>query len=281
MDHGVIGEILGPVERDGAFQERRAAHGKQDLPEQPLGAETRPIAVAVADFQIRVRLPECLSVDGGGEPEGYVRVLFEEARQPRHQPDISERGADADRDRPAALAAEQVLGAGGQVVEGLADDRQVAVAGVGQAQRARQPGEERGPQPLLELLDLLADRGRGDVQFLRRFGEAGVTGGGLEGAQPVQRRQSTAHGEALFSPSLRGQLTCSLWPGLATTIKSHQESSRALTRCLSRGRRRAWRRPGAGAGATWREPPHKARWRGTQKRKTSRIPPPEAAPDGW
>jgi len=58
---------------------------------------------------------------------------------------------------------------------------------LGQHQAARQPREQRRTEPILELLDLLADRRLGDAQLGRRPGEAGVPGRGLEGAQPVER----------------------------------------------------------------------------------------------
>ncbi len=45
----------------------------------------------------------------------------------------------------------------------------------------------------LQRLDLMADRGRGDRQLVGRIDEAEMRGGGLEGAEGVERRQAARH----------------------------------------------------------------------------------------
>ena len=55
-------------------------------------------------------------------------------------------------------AAEQFFGAGGKLVEGGANDRQIGAARIGQRQLSPIAVEERLTEPRLELLYLLADR---------------------------------------------------------------------------------------------------------------------------
>jgi hypothetical protein len=74
----------------------------------------------------------------------------------------------------------------GQLVEALNERRQGCLAGIGQAQRPGQPAEQGYPEQFFQRLDLMADRGRRDVQFGRRLGEAEVAGGRFEGPESVQ-----------------------------------------------------------------------------------------------
>ena len=50
--------------------------------------------------------------------------------------------------------------------------------------------EQRDAQELLDLLDLVADGGRRDAQFLGSLGEAAVARCGLEGQQCLERRHA-------------------------------------------------------------------------------------------
>ena len=93
----------------------------------------------------------------------------------------------------AAALAEQFLGAVAQGVEGLGEGGQVAAAGLGQAQAFGFANKQRAAEVLLQLLDLLANGGLGDVQFVGGAGEAAQARGGFKGAQGIQRGQS-GHG---------------------------------------------------------------------------------------
>src|SRR5690606_26308802 len=65
-------------------------------------------------------------------------------------------------------------------------------------QPARQATEERDPQPLFEDLHLMADGGLRDAELDRRTGERKMPGGGLEGAQRVQRKMWPDHAMPQF-----------------------------------------------------------------------------------
>jgi hypothetical protein len=49
------------------------------------------------------------------------------------------------------------------------------------------PVEQGKSEPFLELLDLMADCGMGNTQFIRCVGETGMPGGSFKTAQGVQR----------------------------------------------------------------------------------------------
>ena len=59
--------------------------------------------------------------------------------------------------------------------------------------RPVQPAKQLHPQILLQRMDLVADRGRGDVELLGRLAEAFQPGGRFEGAQGAERRQVAIH----------------------------------------------------------------------------------------
>jgi hypothetical protein len=63
----------------------------------------------------------------------------------------------------------QVLRGVGKLLEGAADRRQELAPGLGQAQGPARPVEQGLSDPFLQRLDLMADRGMGDVQLLRRL----------------------------------------------------------------------------------------------------------------
>ena len=54
------------------------------------------------------------------------------------------------------------------------------------------------PEILLEGVDLMADRHRGDEQLLGRFAEAHMAGGGFERAQGREGRQVIVHQDEKF-----------------------------------------------------------------------------------
>jgi hypothetical protein len=99
--------------------------------------------------------------------------------------------------RPAALG----LPGGGQgdPVEGGAD-----LGGVGRP-RLREGHapvvalEQRQAEPRLQHLHVPAHRAVGDVQLVRRPGEAAVPGRRLEGLQGVERRQAAMHGSGFLT----------------------------------------------------------------------------------
>jgi len=122
-----------------------------------------------------------------------VRVPDAETLESGHQPHGAERGADADGQHPALAVGAHLRDPLGQLVEALAERRQGRLAGIGQAQCPGQAAEQGHLEEVLERFDLVADRGRRDVQLGGGLGEAEEARGRLESAQGVQRRQTLWH----------------------------------------------------------------------------------------
>ncbi len=78
---------------------------------------------------------------------------------------------------------------GGDVAQGGADRAAEAPSVLCQEHRSVAPFEQRGPEILLKLSDLFADRRLGQTELVRRQGEAFMARGGLEAAQGGERRQ--------------------------------------------------------------------------------------------
>ncbi len=89
--------------------------------------------------------------------------------------------------------AQHPVGREPQIIERGADAGQVVPGFRRQGERAVLPDEQAYPEFLLETFDLMADRGLRDVELGRRLREAQMPGGGLEGAQSIERRQSGGH----------------------------------------------------------------------------------------
>ena len=88
----------------------------------------------------------------------------------------------------------QLLGRGRDLVERGADGGEVGAALGVRLHLAGTPLQQGKADPLLQILDLLADGARGDVQLMGRALHAAQAGAGLEGAQGVERRQVPFHG---------------------------------------------------------------------------------------
>ena len=84
---------------------------------------------------------------------------------------------------------QELLGGMADVAQRLAHGGQVDLTFLGQQQATVETPEELDPQALLQVLDLVADRGLGDVQFLRGPGKAEVAAGGLEELQGLEGGQ--------------------------------------------------------------------------------------------
>ena len=77
----------------------------------------------------------------------------------------------------------------GQTVEPLAEFRQGRPARIGQAERPGQSMKKRYAHDLFQRFHLMADRGGCHAHFVRRFGEAEVTGGSFKRFQRIEWRK--------------------------------------------------------------------------------------------
>ena len=114
-------------------------------------------------------------------------MQVQEAVQARRQPAQREGRDQADVERAGVGLAADPFQRVGHAVESVAQVGQKRLALAGDLEAAWAAHEQRDAQPLLQGFHLMADGGLRDVQLLGGMGEARVTGGGLEGAQGVQR----------------------------------------------------------------------------------------------
>jgi len=111
-------------------------------------------------------------------------MRFLECGKPRQQPLCRQRRQCRDRQHVVVVLAQQPVGGEPEVVERRADAGQVFFCLRRQRQRAVLPNEQPNPEFLLQALDLMADRGLGDVQFGSRIGEAEVPAAASKARNP-------------------------------------------------------------------------------------------------
>ena len=87
------------------------------------------------------------------------------SEMPRQQPFGGQRGQRRDRQHVAVVPAQQPVGRKAEIIEGGADAGKIFLRFRRQRQRAILPDEQPHAQFLLQPLDLVADRGLGDVQL--------------------------------------------------------------------------------------------------------------------
>jgi hypothetical protein len=154
--------------------------------------EARPGSLAGVDGRIDVLAGEVGQAIVHDQPHRDLGLGELEGAEPRRQPVGGERVERADGEDTAGLLldrSERVA----QHVECLADRDRQALARAGQLDPAGQPQEQGRADPLLEELDLVADRGPGGAQLLGGPGEAPEPGRRLEGADRGERRQAKRH----------------------------------------------------------------------------------------
>ena len=184
---GGLGQAIAPDKQLGA------AHREQLLGAQPNDVEAGPIAVAMANGEIDVLAREVHVVQRGRHAQVDARMLLGKAAQAVDEPLGGKVRRRADGKRAGGLALEQPLGADGNAIEGVAQDREVLAPGLGDDETLPLAIEELDPELRLQRLDLMAHRPLGDEQLLGRPGETFMAGGRLEGLQRIQRRQAAQH----------------------------------------------------------------------------------------
>ena len=184
---------LGRARPAAPFEGRRAAHGQPVFAGQAFHLAVAPVAVAVADLHVGVAFFGKRSPRRGADAYAKAWVVGEKTLQARGQEVFGEGVGGAHAELGAAALAEQLIGAVAQGVKGLGESGQVAAANFGQAQAFGFADKQRAAEVLLQLFDLLANGGLGDVQLVGGAGEAAQAGRGFKGAQGIQWRQS-GHG---------------------------------------------------------------------------------------
>src|SRR5581483_9042058 len=184
---------LRAAQRLGAIEQRGAAHRKQLVGHQPLRPHARPVAAAVADRGIDVAALEVDQAGRCGDAHVDAGVSLLKGGEARQQPFGGVRGKRRDGEDVVLVLAQQPVGRKPQVVEGRAHARQIVLCLRSERECSVLADEQTKPELLLQPLDLVADRGLGDVQLGCGKREAQMPRGGLEGPQPVERWQPRGH----------------------------------------------------------------------------------------
>ena len=202
-------KVFGLPKRPFPVQQRGGAYRLDHLPCQPFGRVARPPAGAVLNVEVEPLVVELVAPDAGHQPHLALRVTVEKALKPGCDPvdRIAHRRADGQNLGPPE--AKYLFGARRQTFEPVADLWQIGGADLGQHQAPGFALEQGFTQVMLQQLDLFADRGLGQVQFLRGMGETQMPGGCFEGTQPCQMGKSPgAHDQLMHnSDSVIGRLS--------------------------------------------------------------------------
>ncbi len=181
----------------------RAADGRKAVGQQRQCYEPGVGAEAVADRRIGLARLEIDRIVGRMQAQIPARVQRAEAGGARHQQLGRERhGGRKRREPPGRLPPYRFHGLGHRV-EGPLQRRVEGPAFGGQHDLAGLAHEQGDAQAVLELADLVADRGRRHAELGRSLLEASAPSGRLEGTQGAERRQSAHHVTAEFSSSMR------------------------------------------------------------------------------
>ena len=204
-----------------AGQVGRAAQGRVRLQQARAAQRQQPFVRQLLDVQIGMH-PRCQAdadidtigrkvgiADAGRDARIDIGVLGQETIQPRHQPLGSQAGRRAHHQHPLPAALVQLIDGHAQALEGRADAGLNQACSLGQLDGTRAAHEQLQAEQVLQPADLVAERGRRDVQFFRRLGEAQMACGRLEGAQRVERWQGPAHALVSFISEARGIVVCS------------------------------------------------------------------------
>ena len=175
-------------------KQSRAAHRDHGDAGDAVAAQAGIAAEAVADRHIHAIGREIRQTTRGGDVELDIGMPRAEAAEPRHQPGGGERRRRTDRQHAGIRQCPQPTRRLADLAECVADRREIVLACLGQHQRAVAAAEQLCAQPLLQSAHQLAHRARRHRQFGRRLLHAEMAGGGLEGAQGVEGRQ-TGHGD--------------------------------------------------------------------------------------
>ena len=106
-------QVLRASQRLVAVEQRRAADRKHFLGHQPVGAQARPLAAAIADRDIDIVALEIDQAGRGGDPHVDAGMGFLERGKPRQQPFCGERRQRGDgQPWPSSLRSSRSVAAG-------------------------------------------------------------------------------------------------------------------------------------------------------------------------
>lgn len=170
-------------------QEGGAGQRRGVVVEQRLDVEIRVEIVAIADAQIEIAALEGDRILLGADLDAESRALDREPRDAPRQPAVDQRERRADDQPGAPVAGAHARAQLGEALQAFRGLGLHGAAGVGQ-RHAVVAALEQAPTVIgFEIAHVLADGGGRDAKFARRANKSAGAGGGLEGAERIERRQ--------------------------------------------------------------------------------------------
>jgi len=178
------------------------AHGEHVFLEQQIRRHAGPDTGAELDRRVNVVAVEIDGPRTGRDMHGNARMQGLEAAQARHQPADREGRGDMDVQFRRCLVARQGATRQVDLAERVGQLLGQAFALEGQAPRPPFDLEQADAEPVLQVLDLMADRRGRHAQLVRRPRQGAEPGRDLEGAERIERRNGVRH-ERRFPQTLR------------------------------------------------------------------------------
>ena len=194
MQEGVTEKVARRAQWLVLAQEIRRADGQDFFRQQALLVQGHVPTGAIADAEVGGPGRQIDALRCGRDPDFQFRVDLLEAVEARSQPLAGEGRGDGDRKRPSLHGLSHQCDGPLEGFKGVRSHVGSGPPGFGQLETAPFAQEKRGADMLLQGANLLGDRTRRDGQFIGRTGETFQPGGGLEGAQGVQRRKTRGSG---------------------------------------------------------------------------------------
>src|SRR5215212_1498749 len=132
-------------------------------------------------------------VQRGGDAQIDPRMRLGKMAEPVHQPFGGEVRRGGYREHAGVLSLQEPLGAHGDAVKRVADNREIVTSGLGDDQALALAIKKFYCELCLQRLDLVAHRALRDAKLFRRAGKALMPRGRLKDSQSIQRREAWAH----------------------------------------------------------------------------------------
>jgi len=181
-----------PQRRTGA-QQLWTARREDLVGEEQLDLEPRIFATAVADREVEVSHGQIDDFVGGGDPDIDIGVPLLKPVQAQDKP-LGGKGRRCGHSQcPGIVMRTQPLHRRLNAAKRFRQPRQQHLRRRGQLNRTVHAVEQHDAEVLLQRVDLMADRGRGDMQLVRSLAETQVPSCCLKCPKRRQRRKMTVH----------------------------------------------------------------------------------------
>ena len=175
------------------IEQRRADNGEElEGAPEPCPA-ILPAARAIKDRDVDVGRIDEVGIVAGGQCQADFRVTIDEGAEAGHEPKGEQSRDTGDAQAAAGRGAVHQRGCRRNAVESLGDGRQEKRALRRQLEPLAAALEKRRLQRFFQAPYLMRYRAVGHAQLPRGSRDRATAGGGLEGAQGVERGQATCH----------------------------------------------------------------------------------------